>query len=248
MIDHVNVRALPVPQFICALLASCRNSSRFAFTLSLLTFSVTSSELAKFMCTRLFCHARRRCCDFNFVGAMQESSSTASSAAASPIPQMGPMEVWGHAFDLASAQLTEQINPTEAYEFSDLRALHDINIIEHDGAMEYEEKCHELAIAALSAVKAGLGSQHANLAHCRLSRKGAHALAHALACNVTIQRLTLQSNHIDGVVRVLWHIFPCVVAATKSPRCVPCGVQDSCLKCCPCMACCTISHALVHML
>ena len=121
--------------------------------------------------------------------------------------QMGPMEIWGQAFDVASAQLAEHINPTEAYEFSDLRALHDVNIVEHDGAIEYEEKCHELAIAALSAVKAGLGHQHANLAHCRLSRKGAHALAHALACNATIQRLTLQSNHIDGVVSQLLLVF-----------------------------------------
>ena len=118
-------------------------------------------------------------------------------------PPMGPLETWGLAFDIASAQLAEHVNPLETYEFSDLRALHDINIVQHDGAVEYEEKCQELAIAALTAVKAGLASQHANLAHCRLSRKGAHALAHALACNVTIQRLTLQSNHIDGVVSAL---------------------------------------------
>ena len=120
---------------------------------------------------------------------------------APPEPPAGPLETWGLAFDIASAQLADHVNPLETYEFSDLRALHDINIIQHDGAVEYEDKCQELAIAALTAVKAGLGSEHANLAHCRLSRKGAHALAHALACNVNIQRLTLQSNHIDGVVR-----------------------------------------------
>jgi hypothetical protein len=132
--------------------------------------------------------------------AVQEASTAESSASASPVPQMGPMEIWGQAFDAASAQLAEHINPAEVYEISDLRALHAVNIIEQDGAMQYEEKCHDLAIAALSAVKAGLSHQHANLAHCRLSRKGAHALAHALACNATIQRLTLQSNHIDGEV------------------------------------------------
>ncbi|KAL0042382.1 hypothetical protein WJX77_010805 [Trebouxia sp. C0004] len=130
----------------------------------------------------------------------EEASTAESSATASPVPQMGPMEIWGQAFDAASAQLAEHINPAEVYEISDLRALHAVNIIEQDGAMEYEEQCHDLAIAALSAVKAGLSHQHANLAHCRLSRKGAHALAHALACNATIQRLTLQSNHIDGEV------------------------------------------------
>ena len=131
---------------------------------------------------------------------------------------MGPLEAWGLAFDSASAQLAEHVNPVEAYEFSDLRALHDINIVEHDGALEYEEKCHELAIAALTAVKAGLGSQHANLSHCRLSRKGAHALAHALACNVTIQRLTLQSNHIDGVVSAPVHSS--VTCAKASDSCL----------------------------
>ena len=120
---------------------------------------------------------------------------------APPEPPAGPLQTWGLAFDIASAQLADHVNPLETYEFSDLRALHDINIVQHDGAVEYEDKCQELAIAALTAVKAGLGSEHANLAHCRLSRKGAHALAHALACNVTIQCLTLQSNHIDGVVR-----------------------------------------------
>ena len=119
------------------------------------------------------------------------------------VEPVNPLEAWGKAFDTASAQLAAHTNPLELYEFSDLRGLHDINIIEHDGAIEYEEKCHELSIAALSAVKAGLGSEHANLSHCRLSRKGAHALAHALACNVKIQRLTLQSNHIDGIVSSL---------------------------------------------
>lgn len=120
---------------------------------------------------------------------------------APPEPPAGPLQTWGLAFDVASAQLADHVNPLETYEFSDLRALHDINIVQHDGAVEYEDKCQELAIAVLTAVKAGLSSEHANLAHCRLSRKGAHALAHALACNVTIERLTLQSNHIDGVVR-----------------------------------------------
>lgn len=135
-------------------------------------------------------------------GSVQVASTGEGSNLAPIEAPMGPLETWGLAFDIASAQLAEHVNPLETYEFSDLRALHDINIVQHDGAVEYEEKCQELAIAALTAVKAGLGSQHANLAHCRLSRKGAHALAHALACNVTIQRLTLQSNHIDGVVSV----------------------------------------------
>lgn len=128
------------------------------------------------------------------------------------VEPVDPLAAWGRAFDTASAQLAARTNPLDLYEFSDLRALHDINIIEHDGALEYEEKCHELSIAALSAVKAGLGSQHANLSHCRLSNKGAHALAHALACNVKIQRLTLQSNHIDGVVSpIAWCRVACAM-------------------------------------
>ncbi len=130
------------------------------------------------------------------------------------------MEIWGQAFDAASAQLAEHINPAEVYEISDLRALHAVNIIKQDGAMEYEEKCHDLAIAALSAVKSGLSHQHANLAHCRLSRKGAHALAHALACNATIQRLTLQSNHIDGEVSEapMLMIAPMIMQASATPQ------------------------------
>ena len=120
-----------------------------------------------------------------------------SDSRASPL---NPLEHWGDAFNIASAHLAERVNPVEVYEYSDLRTMHDINIIEHDGAIEYEEKCHELATAALSAVKAGLGSANCNLAHCRLGRKGAHALAHALACNATIQHLSLQSNQIDGMV------------------------------------------------
>ena len=131
---------------------------------------------------------------------IQAEASSLEEIAVPASEPVDPMAAWGKAFDTASAQLAAHTNPLELYEFSDLRGLHDINIVEHDGAIEYEEKCHELSIAALSAVKSGLGSQHANLSHCRLSRKGAHALAHALACNVKIQRLTLQSNHIDGVV------------------------------------------------
>ena len=151
---------------------------------------------------------------------VQEASTAESSASASPVPQMGPMEIWGQAFDAASAQLAEHINPAEVYEISDLRALHAVNIIKQDGAMEYEEKCHDLAIAALSAVKSGLSHQHANLAHCRLSRKGAHALAHALACNATIQRLTLQSNHIDGEVSEapMLMIAPMIMQASATPQ------------------------------
>ena len=60
--------------------------------------------------------------------------------------------------------------------------------------------CRELGIAPLSAVMAGLDLPVANFSHCRLSSKGARALGHALACNVVIQRLMLQDNHIDGVV------------------------------------------------
>ena len=47
---------------------------------------------------------------------------------------------------------------------------------------------------------AGLDLSIANFSHCRLSSKGARALGHALACNVVIQRLMLQDNHIDGPV------------------------------------------------
>ena len=60
--------------------------------------------------------------------------------------------------------------------------------------------CRELGIAPLSAVMAGLDLPIANFSHCRLSSKGARALGHALACNVVIQRLMLQDNHIDGAV------------------------------------------------
>ena len=147
---------------------------------------------------------------------IQAEASNLEEIAVPAAEPVDPMAAWGKAFDTASAQLAAHTNPLELYEFSDLRGLHDINIVEHDGAIEYEEKCHELSIAALSAVKSGLGSQHANLSHCRLSRKGAHALAHALACNVKIQRLTLQSNHIDGVVSG-GVLAACVEALMRQP-------------------------------
>ncbi|KAL0041640.1 hypothetical protein WJX79_010316 [Trebouxia sp. C0005] len=43
-----------------------------------------------------------------------EEASSEESASASPVPQMGPMEIWGQAFDAASAQLAEHINPAES--------------------------------------------------------------------------------------------------------------------------------------
>lgn len=170
---------------------------RFGHTPMCICQKIYSMNLSELIETKIKLMGTRKTSGCLLSQGEEAAQEAAEAIEAEPV---NPLAAWGRAFDAASAQLASYINPLELYEVSDLRALHDINIIEHDGAIEYEEKCHELSIAALSAVKAGLGSEHANMSHCRLSNKGAHALAHALACNVKIKRLTLQSNHIDGIV------------------------------------------------
>ncbi|KAK9817199.1 hypothetical protein WJX72_010972 [[Myrmecia] bisecta] len=105
---------------------------------------------------------------------------------------------WGETFLQASADPNAGACQLDVREFADLQ-LHAATIrVEHEGGSVYEQKCRELGVAALSSVISSLEAEHANLSHCYLGARGAHALAHALACNVVIRNLTLVGNHMDG--------------------------------------------------
>jgi hypothetical protein len=57
----------------------------------------------------------------------------------------------------------------------------------------------------------------ANMAHCKLGRRGAQALRHALSTNTVISTLNLADNGLDAQVRFLvlrvWHCFDLVTSA-----------------------------------
>lgn len=130
-------------------------------------------------------------------------------------------DAWGAVFESGIDKLSQRIKPTTAYDAEDLRPMHDSETLQHDGAEAYQDKCRELGIAPLSSVMAGLDQWHANLSHCRLSSKGAHALAHALACNVMIRHLTLADNQISGKASSMPPLLLCcqAICATHAHSC-----------------------------
>ncbi|KAL6748153.1 hypothetical protein V8C86DRAFT_2885468 [Haematococcus lacustris] len=73
---------------------------------------------------------------------------------------------------------------------------------ETQGAAVYVLKCQELGVIASTQVVQQLRLPEACMAHCKLGRRGAQALRHALSTNTAITHLNLADNGLDAVAVV----------------------------------------------
>jgi hypothetical protein len=64
----------------------------------------------------------------------------------------------------------------------------------------YEAKCAELGVVPSRRVLQQLQVPAANMANCKLGRRGAAALGHALTANTAITELDLSDNGLDSKV------------------------------------------------
>ncbi len=86
----------------------------------------------------------------------------------------------------------------------------------------YETKCAELGVVPSRRVLQQLQEATANMANCKLGRRGAAALGRALTANTAITELNLADNGLDSKVWVMarcgsWHTAPCRCAPRVRP-------------------------------
>jgi hypothetical protein len=65
-------------------------------------------------------------------------------------------------------------------------------------AAVYIYNCHQLGVVPSTQVVQQLKSAESNMSHCKLGRRGAQALRHALATNTCITSLDLTDNSLDA--------------------------------------------------